>query len=398
MDQLIKEIETLCKQECNKNKNVCKIIIRLLEELILNYNVPNDLIEKYIDHLIKNKCFFNCYNNIYPDNRYNCVALELCKEYLINIFTIYVPTIQQMEYFISYADFEYEYLQIFVNLNQNFKDKDYNNLLNIVVEKLNDYTKTHNFIKPADLNSDIKTNNFIKLNNLIRKYSGKIDKTIIKEFCLQLPESISCIELLKEKGFQITRECLNYITQFPISNITKLTYILDHKIPISRKIFENILKYNSQIILDNLKLLDICISYGYIMELDDIKLCIENKKDVPNLERFEEHKNICENKQILDLCYTKYFYPNFQYQNDNYKLEKACAIRDTKEIKKILNKGIKPTNRCLENACKIPQNIANIKELIKFGCEVNIQCIKNSNALNRHNNTQLNLLISNIKN
>lgn len=171
----------------------------------------------------------------------------------------------------------------------------------------------------------------------------------------------------------------------------KLTYILDHKIPITKENFENIIKNNLELTKD---LLDTCINYGYKIELNDIMLCIQYKIDISSIDRFKEFDNICENEEILDLCSKYSFYPNFKNTNDIYELEKECTQKNIKVIIKMFKKGTKPNRRCLENACNVTRNTKIIELLINNGCKVNLQCLKNTNNLK---NIQLEYLLEKIE-
>jgi hypothetical protein len=114
------------------------------------------------------------------------------------------------------------------------------------------------------------------------------------------------------------------------------------------------------------------IDYGYVVTYDDILSTIEYKIilaciDISTIEFDDKFTDAC--------CeYNCHPYPNKETYTDAHLLSECKRSGNLSRIKQMLEKGAKPTSKCLNNAC-IRDNIHVIRLLISHGAEPDFECI-----------------------
>lgn len=206
MDQIINDIDSLLLIKCSDKERTCIEIIALLDQLVTNNYIENTLVEKYLNHLIYNKCSFT--TQIYR-NGGGCVYSEIFNKHLSNIFSIYVPSEEQfkfifstsLKYNLKMSNSYFEKLSV----NPNYKgldhkilnDQNINPLIifeiveqlayhNNILKSIYNYIAKHYDIANQLLHTDLFKNTSINAKNFYNiihgdKFNQKINKIIKKK-------------------------------------------------------------------------------------------------------------------------------------------------------------------------------------------------------------------------
>jgi hypothetical protein len=191
-------------------------------------------------------------------------------------------------------------------------------------------------------------------------------------------------------GFKIDSKCLEIACKH--CDIECIKMVLNYKIPITNKHFENLLnskelyfkKYNWDNIVKpryrrgySTEKMELLFKFGYVPTIEDIKLSITNRSYLPNISRFDLKLD----SSILQLCHEYNFYPDFNFDikdKNLITLQKYCQNRNLKTISSYIEQyNIKPDQTCIQNATRRKLSYPIIKYLIDKGCYIDHKCINN---------------------
>lgn len=141
------------------------------------------------------------------------------------------------------------------------------------------------------------------------------------------------------------------------------------------------------------ELIDMLITNGYKVTLDDVLDALENGYYINDIKRF----NLKLTHEFIDRYYEIGYFP---YKDLDIKPTLSTLKTECKKsgnlstIKALVKQGLEPNLECLQNACSVGSNIGTIRYLLEDKkIKPDLQCIKNlANSLN--SNSQLNLLLS----
>ncbi|ARF09159.1 SWIB/MDM2 domain protein [Catovirus CTV1] len=224
---------------------------------------------------------------------------------------------------------------------------------------------------------------------LLKKNSGK---------------SLEIFKQLLLNGLKMSVRLLEIACSYCDKNI--IHFILSNKILPTEKCFINILKSRSQ---DSLifgrnrkktnnpnplktELIEVLVLYGFKLTYENLLLATQHHVYINNIEQFD----IKFDEKFLEKCSEFSFYPNYNIKNlkpNVVCLENECLkMGNIKTITKIVESGITPTTKALQNACTFTKNNVVIKYLIDKGAKVDIKCIKNCS--DKINNVTLSCIVN----
>lgn len=193
------------------------------------------------------------------------------------------------------------------------------------------------------------------------------------------------LKILVNYGYVLTNTHLEYACRIKSEKMIKI--ILDNKIkPTSKCINELLFDDNNLDDTDEndtiTEIINLLTSYGYVLTYDDVTNITKKKHKINNIKKY----NIKFDDKFMTLCSNIHYFP-YDYEEIDIKfgisdLQYQCGRSYNSEtIKKMIEEyQIVPDTICLENACKVKNNISVISYLIK-NCHVppTMQCIKNYN-------------------
>lgn len=400
---------------------------------IINTNLQSNILNKahlteYLHKLFTDldSCWFKNYEDI--------------KNTIINIFNTY-PDLCSDELLIIMLKFP-KYDICYENVKLTFKQ------LLIIANRLstpygdnyNDNTLAHIIIKNLNMDdiNDQNIINFIKCNNLvISKFVGDfIDKRNLNytndhmdEACKNLPVSQYIISSLLSKNIPINKNhimlCMQYYDDADMFNwiidifksqgdifipndyypfLIQYTTLKDDFADVNTinegdghiKLNDNYHFHNKKQkpIYTKEKFLVLC-KHGFVPSYEDVELSVIHKRELPNIEKYVKLDEV-----FLKLCESNNFHPSYNFaciSKELYKLRQLCNQKYLKDIQVFLksNPKIIPDEICMISACSIKQNTKILELLIKQGGVMTYECLKTYAKV--HDDTQLNLIIKNIK-
>jgi hypothetical protein len=201
-----------------------------------------------------------------------------------------------------------------------------------------------------------------------------VDKSLITRDCLSnacilLPEQTGknyIGELVKNRDFNINEQCLEIVSEW--CDEEAILYILSYKIPVKKIHFQKVIqskgfiktrqRYGRNIPVNRYKnggytplKVELLFNAGYRMDLEDVKFSIEQKKVIPDIERFGLELD----DNIYKTCHQHKFYPAYKFTLENpqlSELQKLCnKSKNIDKIKKYTEDNkLTPDKACMEYA------------------------------------------------
>lgn len=424
-NRILKLLETQCQHNYNYhynqvNHNICVQICELFKECHeKNMIFLDSTYEKFITYITQDKGYYyvkNCSTE-------NPGELPVCVK---KILTYYLPQVYSFKQLLIYDiyDFCYEAL----GQNKVFNNQYNKQYIECIVERLDinyrpsEY-RAFNYVNntnPEFINQFLK---YIKIDEEtlcvlckcknalvadiisthIEKYNGKLNPICLEQACYALPYSKNLIQSLLNQGLKLNDKHLNIVCQYgnnesfefilmngrmPI-NKSHYKLLIDSSVPKSNSEKEDYYTYRSLIrkhgnsyaykSMYTPEKMELLIKYGYTLDYDDIIYSIKNRKEIPEIERFNIHLD----QKLLDLCWDYNFYPTYKFNCINaqmIELQKLCTEINLPNIRTFITKNnIIPDSKCLENASKFKHNKA-VEYLIEKKGKVTLKCVKNCAA------------------
>jgi hypothetical protein len=331
------------------------------------------------------------------------------------LFKTHVPTVNDIKILLQYDSY-YTCFRTLVKDNPNFAGFSMESVLEFVNKKLNNSLDKYDDHKMIDIFVDtydmsdkalsseifmIRDTYFnLKLAEKLKGYKLDISKHYMQDACKILPYSKAVIKVLvSDKNMELDSECLETACQY--CDFNGIKYILDEtKLKITKNHFNKLIisenyipsQYNSYGYRSNyynygksgytLEKMELLIAHGYSPDYDDIKYAIKHKKEIPNIDRF----GVKLDKELLELCWDNNFYPSYKFDcisDEMIKLQKICADKSPiSVIRSHLKKyQLVPDRKCMENASLHKNNVATMKELLKYGGKLTYKCLKSQSYL-----------------
>lgn len=389
-----------------------------------------NLIEKYHNNKIKLSdktamAFMEfLFNKSYPSIK-NCARENSGKliPVISQLFTYYLPDIKILSSFFEIP--EYDICYSYLETNPKFNSK--HAILSPILSRLrfscnSEDNKLIDFLF-RNINMDLNTikslvacrNNYLSLllSGILDKFNEDIPKEILYIACEYLPYTKPIIESLKNRGLNIDSVCLEMACKTP--DLEGLKYILSHNLTIQKNHFQNLIlsrvfeKFPTQPGAKKIysywnnspgewlpgytpEKMELLIQSGYKITKDDLIYSIQNRKEIPNLDRFDLDLN----QEILELCWLSDFYPNYNFTCISPKmveLQKLCREKKPSQIKKFFSENkLIPDNKTMENACGFRTNLPILNILIQQGGKINFSCLKKCAREMRENNFLIKLM------
>ena len=190
-----------------------------------------------------------------------------------------------------------------------------------------------------------------------------------------------------------TKKIIEYIPYHLIN------LLIDNRVIFNKEHFHSIIQKSdirNKICTIPNELLNLLDNNGIIIDYDDVLLCCEKNIIFPeqyiNHIKFDErYHNLCVQKST---CFYKDTITG-KIPYDIALLEDKCkhktTVKDLKHIVKTFK--IKPTQKCLENACNLNNSKAVINYLMSFDLVINKECVQN--MLQTSHNDDINKIIQN---
>jgi len=375
--------------ECEEiGSKICKMIDN-------KQNIDNDIIMRYFFNCISPDLFINhtdCYN----------INAENLSHYFEKIFEY--MTIDELPASFSKLIYKKEYDNCFITIitqNPNIKfslpfadklanrfnyDNDYNILIDIILNNLIEPEKIINDLKLSERNVYYNKN----IAKLISETDIKYELKLINLALENIPATNCILDEIIKKGYELNLDTLDIACR--CTNIESMKYILNRiKLTPRESNFKELIvrrPYNSEV-YDKMELL---FYFGYKPSIEDIKLCIDYKIDIPKLDRF----NTVYDKELLDYGIENGYIIKAKYKDiDDKQIEmyKLFNEQNLQNIKKFLKKtSMKPDLNCFKLASKKKYNTNIIKLLIKSDAPIDLTCIVNIIKNLKYNQTLLDLI------
>jgi hypothetical protein len=236
------------------------------------------------------------------------------------------------------------------------------------------------------------------LSSIIDKFDGDVDENFLDISCKGLPFTKTIINSLLSRGLVLSDKHLKIAcSECPYEGIE---YVLNvGRVPVQKEHFTALIKSkdtlsyitNPNVVYNvsrskiskqgyTIEKMNLLFAYGYKPDYNDIKISIINKKEIPNIERFD----IVLDKELLELCWDNDYYPPYNFnciEQSMIKLQMLCNTKKLSEIKSLIKlNNIVPDRKCMENASAFKRNKQIMDVLLANGGKITLKCIKNAST------------------
>jgi hypothetical protein len=233
--------------------------------------------------------------------------------------------------------------------------------------------------------SDVVNHN-ISDNNIINDQITNL--LITKNFFDEYSNMVKCGKITP------TEEHLNLLCSRSDSTISQIKFMLEHKLSPTNKSFNSLME-NHNYNFENV--IDLFINFGFNLTLKEVEEITFRKIIIPDFYKYD----IVPSREIFDFCICENFYPDYfkNFELTEKDIEELFLyisninglIIFLKDRKIFLNV------KCLENACKLKNNLDVIRYIIEeHGIIPNTRCLDNANDI-KSNKDVIEYITSNIK-
>lgn len=349
-----------------------QVCTEMFQEIIDCYGdgktLKPETIDAYFQYVI-NKSRYN-YNHGYYYNDYyskcRCIHKnqDIVAQTIMVLFRHYIPTVDILEKLVVSQSYDKCYNVL--NENPNFTGLDIEQL-KIIIEKrlkysLDEYDETEliNFVfKHIQFTAEevlllCECRNTLlsgKLAGIITKFAGNFTSEYMSNACIALPYSKPIVQALIMRSVKITGEHLKIVCSK--CSINAIDYILQTtRLPVTKDHFKALIIAQTYNKINNdystyyrrgsmpqsnwtngysQEKMELLIKYGYKPDYDDVMFAIEQRVELPGIDRF----NINLDMKLLEACWDKDFYPTYPWKcidPEMIELQKACTTRREKRL------------------------------------------------------------------